>query len=65
MRVTFKELDDLNASITNVNKWKANVSQFLEQPIKEQMRKRLKFKNHLNEAKQLKLGMMPQVVRLQ
>ena len=30
------------------------------------MRKRLKFKNYLNEAKQLKLGqMMPQVVRLQ
>ena len=29
------------------------------------MRKRLRFKNYLNEAKQLKLGLMPQVVRLQ
>ena len=29
------------------------------------MRKRLRFKNYLNEAKQLKLGRMPQVVRLQ
>ena len=66
--MTFKDLDDLNLLIGRVNTWKAQVGAFLDQQtVREQMRKRLKFKNLLNEAKQLKLGgpEMPQVARLQ
>ena len=64
LKVTFKDLDDLSELIARVQNWKYYVRIFLDEcTIKQQMVKRLKFKNYLNEAKLLKLG-MPEVQRL-
>ena len=57
LKVTFKDLEDLRDLISRVETWKDQVGIFLDNPIRQQLRKRLKFKNYINEAKLLKLRM--------
>ena len=65
LKVSFKDLDELTDLILRVKNWKYHVGNFLDQQtIRQQMKKRLKFKNYLNEAKLLKLD-LPLVTRLQ
>ena len=65
MQVTFKDLDDLGELIARVERWKRQVKELLEDlTVPEQIKKRLKFKNYLNEAKLLKLASIPDVERL-
>ena len=57
LRVTFKDLDDLNELIGRVQHWKDSVTKFLEaKTVSQQIRHKEKFKNYLNEAKLLKLN---------